>query len=152
MARCMKRGQTFETVTGIEVPHLGPGNGFESKAAGLHIQILNEEVITLMQVGRALPKVLQFLGGADMVEVGVGVQQGLHTEARLLDPGANFWAFTARIHHDSSAGIHIPQQAAVATEGTHREGIKFQHDPRLNRLPFGSPSPAEELPVLPTSA
>ncbi len=134
VARRVQRRQARESIARIEFVHFRLRNFLESKAIGLHVQMLDEEVIALMQIGRALPEILQFLGRAHMIEMGVGVQQSRHPEARSLNVSTDLRAIAAGIHHDASTLFRVPHQAAIAPKPAYGKSIELQHGFRIMRI------------------
>ncbi len=106
---------------------LRAGDRVHAEHPGLQVQVVDQEAVAFVQVGRALPELLQLPGGAHVVEMGVAVQQRGHLEAQGGHPPGDPRAFPARVHHDAGERLRVPEQGAVAAQGADREAFQFEH-------------------------
>ena len=127
MSRGVQGGQAMMQVAVFQGQGVRAGDRVHAEHLGLQIQVVQQHVVAFVEIGRALPKFLQFRGGADMVEVGMGVQQGGDLEAQGLNSPLDAFGFAARIHHDPGQRAGIPKQAAVAAQGAYGKGFQVQH-------------------------
>jgi hypothetical protein len=76
----------------------------------------------------AIPLILQMSRPPHVVEVGMGQQDGLDTDAQLFNSFRNTLRLVAWVNDNAHLGLWAPQDGAVAGQGADGENIKVQHD------------------------
>ena len=84
-----------------------------------------ESEVRLVQEHAGVGLLLQFGGGADMIDVGVGVNDLGHGEAVLVQTLDDILHLIARIDDDRFLGLRISQNDAVALEASYRKYVEY---------------------------
>src|SRR5690606_5222567 len=140
----MPRGVQGDTTAAAEIlvvlkEMVGPGqpDGRQAKTPALLLDALPQEQIPLVEMDRRAGGSLDLPRGKDVVEVGVGVDDGDHPKTQGVEFIENKVGIAARIHQKRLAGEGVTDDRAVALQGADRKGA--DDDTLCGGLIHGSP-------------
>src|ERR1700675_4865378 len=102
----------LEPVVGHRSGHVG-----DAEHPALHLQILPERTIVLMQTDRRPRRLLHFAGSEKMVEVGMGVEDMRDRQSQLLHLVENSLVRSTGIDNDGLFRHWVSNDRTIATKG-----------------------------------